>query len=246
VKRLERALALWAVLFVLGCGTGIAAGTPAVPLPFHPSSGGVEVPAGKAGCWSEPPDLNGMVISSEEISAFGLVSEVANDSVPPCANLNRVVWWGGYWNNTTPCEPGIETPGFNIRLYADAASVPGDLIAELTVVPGGFTEEKIGCQSEGIPLYRWSAEVSLEVVPDVPIWFSVQMLEHSFTPQWGRLAAGAVTGAPTMFRSDYFEVSDWTSASAVFDTEFEASQEFDCCETPARTTTWGAVKALYR
>ncbi len=47
-----------------------------------------------------------------------------------------------------------------------------------------------------------------------------------------------------MFRSIYFSYPDW-----YYDNwygAYDASQEFECGETPTKDATWGTVKALYR
>lgn len=159
------------------------------------------------------------------ISSLGLESEIANDFVWGCQHVEvgKVVWWGGYFNVSTPCESGITTPGFNLRFYSDAGCVPGDLYAELAVTD--FTETAVGCQGGTYPLFKWSADIYVTPPGDLN-WFSPQMMDHAFPPQGGRLASAVVTGCNAMFRSAYFGYPDWTRTSDVFGAEVDFSQEF--------------------
>ena len=97
----------------------------ASPVAFQAGPGGPAnvVPSGRDVCWSEPADLNGLIASSEQILAFGLETEIANDFVPT-GNVSHVTFWGGYYNNSTPCSSGITTPGFNLKFYTDGGCVP--------------------------------------------------------------------------------------------------------------------------
>ena len=175
--------------------------------------------------WSEPPDLNGMILSSEQILMYGLETELANDFVPTGPTITHVTWWGGYYNNSTPCLPGILTPGFNLRFYEDAGWVPGNLIADLPITQ--FTEEYVGCQDDGYPMYKWGAYVNVNLVAGNLYWFSAQIKDHPYPPLGGRLASMGVVASESVFKSAYFGYPDWTPVSEVTGIAFDASQEFE-------------------
>jgi len=197
----------------------------ASPVSYVPGTSPPNVlPASRDVIWSEPPDLNGLIGSSEQILAFGLETELANDFVPTASFVGVATWWGGFWNNSTPCQPGIPTPGFNLRFYDDAGCVPGRIIADVSATT--FTEESVGCQQGVFPMFKWSAEVCVDVTAGSLYWFGAQMKDHAFPPQAGRLASAGVVGCDTVFKSAYFGYPDWTPAIDVFGVAFDCSQEF--------------------
>jgi hypothetical protein len=176
--------------------------------------------------WSEPPDLNGVIGTSEQIEP-DLETEIVNDFVPTEAIITRVTWWGGYYNNSLPCESGIQTPGFILRFYEDAdCDAPCPPLAELLVTD--FSEEYLGCQNEQYPLYKWSAAVELPVIAGNTYWFSSQMINHPFPPQAGRLASLGIVNCASLFWVNWFDVPpcQWTPCSEVFGVPYDASQEF--------------------
>jgi hypothetical protein len=235
------------VLLVLTISVmGSASADPAL---FHPGTGVPNPAQGDTrACWSEPPDLNGLVASSEQILIYGLESETANDFVPTDTPLTHVTFWGGAYNNSTPCQAGSPVPGLNLRFYEDAGCVPGALFAEIYLVAGQYTEESAGCQSGMYPLYKWGADVSVDVVASSLIWFSGQIADHAFPPQFGRLATSAVTGCDSMFRCAYLGYPDWTNGDdGVGGFVFDVSQEFECGgAVPARESSWGRIKSTFR
>jgi hypothetical protein len=79
-------------------------------------------------------------------------------------------------------------------------------------------------------------------------WFSAQMADHPFPPQWGRLASDMTQICDSAFRSDYFAYPDWVPAPDVFGDMFDASQMFEdeCIPTATENASWGAIKGLYR
>jgi hypothetical protein len=197
----------------------------------HGSSPPVAVGGSPRAMWSEPPDLNGLIGSSEVIMQYTLETELANDFVSSEPTITHVTWWGGYFNNVQPCDSGIGTPGFNLRFYADAECLPGDLVSELNVL--NFTEEAVWCQGGFYPLFKYGADVLISVIPGNRYWFSPQLQDHPFPPQWGRLETPHITDCVSQFRSAYFGYPDWTGAcSDVFET-CDFSQEFDGDHTEA-------------
>ncbi len=215
---------MWKWLLVLSL---CVLASPAVALDmYHPAVGPPHQGEGSGTRnWSEPPDLNGLIGSSEQILAFGLETELANDFTSDGSGVGHAVWWGGFWNNTTPCQSGITTPGFNLRFYEDAGCVPGTLIADIHLGQGQFIEQSVGCQQGFYPLFKWEGDVNVATVGGDLYWFGAQMADHPFPPQAGRLAAMVITGCDTVFKSAYFSYPDWTPAIDVFGVAFDASQE---------------------
>jgi len=196
------------------------------PTAFQPGTGIPNPGArGEGSFWSEPPDLNGLIGSSEQILSLGLETELANDFVADVCYIFEATWWGGYFSNTTPCSPGIPTPGFNLRFYEDAGCVPGNIIADLPITH--FTEEVVGCQAGMYPLFKWTANAgNVPVLIGNVYWFGAQMMDHAYPPQAGRLASMGVVGCESVFKSPYFGYPDWTHVSEAFGVAFDCSQEF--------------------
>ncbi len=221
-----------------------AAAHAAGPAVERPEIGGHRIAAaGRDVCWSEPADLNGLIASSEQILAYGLESEVANDFMIDGAVITRATWWGGYYGTDGCNQP--YPPGFNLRFYDDADCLPGALVAFVQVTD--FTQELVDCVCEQYPIYRWSARLDVALTPSTRWWFGAQMMDHTFPPQAGRLAAFTVTGCESAFKGAYFGYPDWSPCDQVFGVPFDASQEFECEHpTPAARSTWGAIRAMYR
>ena len=97
------------------------------------------------------------------------------------------------------------------------------------------------------PIFRYEVSVELPCQANTLYWFGAQAADHTFPPQCGRVAAGAITACDSVFKSAYFAYPDWTPAIDVFGIAFDASQEFECGMWFRRnSTTWGAIKGLYR
>ncbi len=195
--------------------------------------------------WSEPPDLEGLIASSEVIGQLALETEIANDFYLPWDYWICVArWWGGYYNNNGCGDVGIAT-NWNVRFYDDGGCVPLTLLNETL---GAFANEtSVYCQDGFYPIFRYEVDVSMPITGNTLYWFGAQAADHAFPPQCGRVASGSVVGCDTVFKSAYFSYSDWTPGIDVFGVAFDASQEFVIgCIVPTVTTTWGAVKGLYR
>jgi hypothetical protein len=213
------------------CGVGLAMAEN--PIARNPDTGIVEYDwSSDRAMWSEPPDVNGLLGSSEILIEFGIETELANDFVPTEPVITHVTWWGGYYENEIPCEPGIPNPGFNLGFWEEDNCKPGALITELSVTD--YTEESIGCQA-GWPLYKYEADVTINVVPGNRYWFCAQMKGHDFPPQWGRLQSHLIVGCGSQWRSEYFGEPDWIGACSIIFEECDFSQEFEgdhpeaCC-----------------
>lgn len=109
-----------------------------------------------------------------------------------------------------------------MRFYADADSVPGELLLE-DYVPGDCNAQELVYWSR----YLHEAYTSFHAEAGVRYWFSVQA-ELWNLPSWGRLGCDGVEGSNSMFRSEYFGYPDWTDVGAVSGGPWDASQEFIC------------------
>ena len=230
---------------------------------FQPGTGRHNVlPGGRDALWSEPPDLDGIVASSEQILLFGLESEIANDFyITNDITITIAKFWGGYYANDVYCGSGMTYRCHNLRLYEDVACTP----ARLPDQPPHYAEylgipcdegTVIYCNSYGFPVFDYRAFVSVPVHGGHRYWFGAQMCDHQYSPQWGRLAAYFVTDCGSVFWGPYFGYTEWTPCLDIFGVLFDASQEFvgfvdagipeGARDFTDRTTSWGAIKGLYR
>jgi hypothetical protein len=222
------------------------------PTLFQPGSGGAPLPPNRAVCWSEPPDLEGFGLSSEIIAIYGLETEVANDFVFDADRvIRRVRWWGEYWENTTPCEAGIVPPGFYLRVYHDFDCLPdegehGDPYAEY-FAEGPAGEAFVACREDQFPIYSYEWDVEIPISAGVRYWMSIQMADHGFPPQWGRLTTETTTGCVSAFGGGWLEPPWWMTVTDVVGFPVDFSQEFEC-DTPVavQQSSWGRIRALYR
>ncbi len=224
------------------------------PTLFKLGPGGVPLPPNRDVCWSEPPDLEGILASSEVIGEHGLETQAANDFVFEVdRTIQRVRWWGGYYSNIVACDPGMVAPGFHLRFYTYEREPcrpdePGDDPYTEYFVQGPAGETLVGCIGDVYPLYRYETDVVLPIAGGVRYWFSAQMANHDYPPQWGRLAAGTITGCESVVGPNgWLEQPWWQHPSEVFGFPVDFSQEFECdTPVPVQQTSWGKVRALYR
>lgn len=172
--------------------------------------------------WSQPSKDSGSKISSEDIPAYALRSEVANDfSNPSDAVVTKVSWWGGPYRIPDGSEPTF----FNIYVYDDNSCKPGNQIdAYLDVVA---TPTQTGTDPGGLAIYRYEANVSFPITGGETYWISVQAAAHDNPPQWGRQEGTTVQGCESMIRSDYFGFPDWTVCSVPAHHPWDASEEIE-------------------
>jgi hypothetical protein len=233
------ALTVWTV------GSATAATPTRSVGPFGPSN---PLDSGRDICFSQPPDLEGWISSSEIIGAYGLEVRIADDfSLDADRTICLARWWGGYYNNDNGCADN-EVATFNLYFYENGECLPtGEPISAFTVTP---RITPIGCQNGYYPMYAYEATISQPVSANVRYWFVAQAGDHAFPPQWGRLSAGhfVIWGCESAFWSPYFGYPDWTTYDSGIFEPVDFSQEFECdCQpVPSSTTTWGAVRALYR
>ncbi len=238
-----------ALVLVLSCvaGGGALAVNPSIMAGGEGTQNVLD--SGRDPVWSEPPDLEGLIASSEVIGQVGLETEIANDFyIDHDEYISIARWWGGYYNNNGCSDIGYGT-NWNLRLYDDLGCVPGSVLSEtlgLSVI-----EAFVYCQAGLYPVFEYWACVEFWVAGNTLYWFGAQASDHTFPPQVGRVASAGVVGCDSVFKSAYFSYPDWTPGIDVFGVAFDASQEFGngiCIDGPVpnQRTTWGAVKGLYR
>ncbi len=237
------------VALVLALSFVAAGGALAVNPSIMAGGGGTQnvLNSGRDVVWGEPPDLDGLIASSEVIGQLALETEIANDFwVDHDGSIDCACWWGGYYNNNGCGDIGIAT-NWNLRFYDDGGCVPLSVLAETV---GAFAyETSVYCQGGLYPVFQYEAGVDFQITGNTLYWFGAQASDHTFPPQVGRIASAGVVGCDSVFKSAYFSYPDWTPGIDVFGVAFDASQEFrEYCILPVGTqrTTWGAVKGLYR
>jgi len=214
------------------------------PVLLAPGPGGNPAGINREVLWLDNPDFAENIGTSEVIGAFDLWTEIAVDFVLETnATIRKVTWWGGYWGD-------FEEPtgaGFNLRFYMDLGCMPeagpfieyllpGDDCCETYVQHGGGTKV----------IYVYECCFNLPLAPGL-YWFSAQMADHEYPPQWGRLGADRTQVCDSMFRGPYFSCPEWVPANDVFE-PWDASQMIEdaCVPTVIENASWGAVKGLYR
>jgi hypothetical protein len=236
------------VALVLALSFVVGGGALAANPSLSAGGGGMNVlDTGRNVAWSEPPNLDGLIASSEVIGDFGLESEIANDFVLGQNDLVTLArWWGGYYNGNGCGDTGYGT-NWNLRFYDDGGCVPNNVIYE--TVGASANETSIGCQAGLYPLFSYEVDcVNVPVLANTLYWFGAQCGNHVFPPQVGRLASAQVVNCESVFKAPFFAFPDWVAAIDVFGVSVDFSQEFEVftCITPTVKTTWGAVKGLYR
>jgi len=245
--------ALVLALSVLVVGVVMAAPMKSVG-PFGPHN---PVGSSRTACYSCPADLNGLIASSELINEFGLATEFAGAFVPPSDWVQYVTFWGGEYNGNGCGDPSV--PTFNMYFYNDGGCIPtGDPMCSVICVAPTITS--VGCQGGSYPMWRYDAPYCINgtdnchTIANNLYWFVAQACDHTFPPQWGRLICDDLgpcgDGA---FWSPYFGFPSWVPSSYVFGETANPSVEFTCGQgscgpppVPAKNSTWGNIKGLYR
>jgi hypothetical protein len=124
----------------------------------------------------------------------------------------------------------MSATGFNLTVYDDAGCVPGTVLTAVSVT--NFQEVSVGCQAGVYPMFRYEADILGYAYGGEICWFGVQMMDHVFPPQFGRLAAAAVTNCDSVFKGAIFSFPDWTPAIDIFGVPYDASQELVCWWIP--------------
>jgi hypothetical protein len=221
------------------------ASTAAEPEMWLWGPGGNAADIGREVLWLDNPDFGGNTGSSEVIGAYDLWSEIAGNLLLDVdATIRKVTWWGSYWN-------GFEEPtgsGFNLRFYNDAGDcVPEDAPILEHLLPGNDCCETLADGGDQFSQFVYAYCLDLPLAAGT-YWFSAQMADHEFPPQWGRLGAEwNHDSCVSMFRSPYFSYPDWEPANEVFEPWFASQMFEDECEpTAVENASWGAVKRIFR
>jgi hypothetical protein len=197
--------------------------------------------------WLDNPDFSANTGSSEIIGEFALETEIANDFILEVdATVRKVTWWGTYWNGYEGIPTGA---GFNMRFYYDAGCLPEVSPYLEYLLPEDDCCETLAWGGDQYAQYVYEGPFDIaQPLPAGLYWFSVQMADHSFPPQWGRLGADMTQICDSAFRSEYFAYPEWVPAPDVFGDLYDASQMFEDEYLPTATedASWGAVKALFR
>ncbi len=163
--------------------------------------------------WDNGMDYSG-VGSSQDDTAYGLVSEMADDFVLEAPNtiVQDVEWLGGYWGT------GYNTAHFDwrIRIYEDAGDIPGNNIFD-QVYPNAQTNETF-VEDNGASIWYHHAIVmaDLPLVGGDKYWVSAQGVGDIWPQAGFGLHQDAIIMHEAFFRSDYFGYPNWTTSSTVF------------------------------
>lgn len=238
-------LILCGFVMLLSMSVGLSWG--AEPESMLPGPGGNPADIDREVLWLDNPDFAELVGSSEVMGEYGFWTEIANDFLLEAnVTVRKVAWWGVYWND----YDGIPTgSGFNLRFYVDLANLPEDTPFADYLLPGNDCCETLAAGGDQYSHFVYEYCLDLSLAPGI-YWFSVQMADHAFPPQWGRLGADMTLLWDSMFRSPYFSYPEWIVASEFFGIfgTWDASQMFedDCEATAIESASWGAVKDLFR
>jgi hypothetical protein len=151
-----------------------------------PGPGGNPAGIDRTVLWLDNPDFAANTGSSEIIGDYGLETEIANDFILDFdACVMKVTWWGTYWNGYEGTPPGS---GFNLRFYMDAGCLPEVYAFSEYLLPGDDCCEALADGGDMFSQYIYEYCLEECLVAGL-YWFSVQMADHPFPPQHGRLGA---------------------------------------------------------
>lgn len=209
-----------------------------------PGPGGNPGSYDRAVLWLDNPDFDANSVSSELIPEIGIESEVAGDFLlDEDVTIRRVTWWGSYWCG----YEGVQfASSFSLRFYDDTRCMPESEPLVEYIVDGNANETL----AEGGDMYSQFVCTQCVCVPLTAglYWFSAQVGNHDFPPQWGRIGADMVQQCDSAFRSAYFGYPEWVYCTEIFGDPYDASQMFEdeCDATATESTSWGAVRSLFR
>jgi hypothetical protein len=215
------------------------------PERWLPGPGGNPADMEREVLWLDGPDFAEMTGSSEVIGALDFWTEIASAFwLDTDATIRKVTWWGSYWNGYDGSPTGA---GFNIRFYMTATEYyPEDVPFLEYLLPGDDCCEAYASGGDQYSQFVYEYCLDLPLDPGI-YWFSSQMADHQFPPQWGRLGADDPGHYwVSMFRSPYYSYPDWVPAGEL-DYWWASQMLEDACEaTPIQNASWGAVRGLYR
>ena len=177
---------------------------------------------------------------------IGLETEVANDfMIEEHTYVLKVTWWGSYWNGF---EGSPKNRPFFLRFYQDGGRVP-EAIPFLEVFTEAYFVEALAYGGNLYSQFIYEACTPETLLSPGIYWLSIQMAEHAFPVQWGRLGADEIQSCDTCVRSEYFGYPEWTPVADAIGSPYEATQmiEDECAGWwPTKVTSWGAIRGLYR
>ena len=155
--------------------------------------------------------------------------------------INRIRWWGGYWNGTAPLP--IDSP-MEVYLYLDdgtgnAPTLPqhSSAIASWMIPVGAYTQVADGAN------YRCEFDFPTWVVFDAgqKYWFEAR-IAMPFTPQgqYGWIQSEPVSLSPCVQGFDGLGIAWWTAGTT--DAAFELV--FDDAIALERST-WADIKTIF-
>jgi hypothetical protein len=235
-----------AILTVIMLAAGTAAAAPRLVTPGSLGNQGGEPewePAKEVVVkWTQLPEIGGVGITSERIAAIGLESESADDFL--CDNgapIVAVEWWGVDWT-------GEAIDYFIIRFYGDVPgppfSHPGDLLYEEEC--HAFTSEQVVGQPDQ---YYYYADLPSAFDQDGGniYWISIQAVHADDQWFWLECDASYYWNDEGVIRSEYFGIPDWVTVAQAAGTARQFSFVlYADVMSPAESTTWGSVKAMFR
>jgi hypothetical protein len=233
-------------LSALSLATGTGPSNAGEPELWRPGTGGNPADIEREVLWLDAPDFDEQVASSEVMSEYDFWTEAASAFLLEAdAAVRKVTWWGTYWNSFEGIPTGS---GFNIRFYLTAtAHYPEDVPFLEYLLPGDDCCEALADGGDDFSEFVYEYCLHVPLAPGT-YWFSAQMADHEFPPQWGRQAAGwPGQHWDSVFRSPYFSYPDWVRGDNVFMPWWASQMLEDVCQaTAVENTSWGAVKELYR
>lgn len=148
------------------------------------------------------------------------------------ADIDSIVFWGGYWNPGYPGSP----LGYNIEFYPDSGGGNGPCQDPIYFQEVMFTETQISgdwCVYEGaIPPFSVAAGDTYWLVTQMLLTFPPQFGTNcSSPPDWG-------DGQEGYFKSEYFGYPTWVTATTVFGSPYENGFQLYGSPAAADTFTW--------
>jgi N-acetylneuraminic acid mutarotase len=166
-------------------------------------------------------------------SSFSFYPRICdNFTLAEDADIDSIVFWGGYWN---PGYPG--TPlGYNIEFYPDSGGGNGPCQNPIYFQEVMFTETQISgdwCVYEGaIPPFAATGGEIYWLVTQMVLTYPPQFGTNcSSPPDWG-------DGQEGYFKSAYFGYPQWVTATTVFGTPYENGFQLHGSTASADTFTW--------
>jgi len=159
--------------------------------------------------------------SSQWYSVLALDSKIAdNFDVPYQANVNSVVWWGGYWNYGPDTNEVID---FWIEIYPDSAGNNQPMQDPIYSERVSFEDVFLGAYAN-FNHYRYSANIPPFLANPGETYWIVFMATLFFQPQYGmQIDTFPAQGDDQIgyFKSNYFGYPEWIPTSSLWGGQYE-------------------------